>query len=531
MKKLRKTLLMIGGLFFSSLLLSGCTANFCEPIDQSHIMYALDYGVTRYYDVNAQNYDEKGNKIDIPADAISVSWNPNVKVSTEISDKYQIYIANTNKTCIEAGIKLPSEYFWAALDYKVAELVATQSGVPLSTWTANDFKLKVCTNPEDPTHNMVPNFDGLLYKYGYNKFYGGGENPGLWSNWSDMCDFIYKATDNADKYAIIGDFKVCQADCPTSDYLKIYMNQMTQGLNQYRSCLATTTGNYGAYGPQELPVEIRGKAWTDWKGLLEFLLIWPIGALIDVLTQGFLGAGVMTGWAQILSIFVVTIIIRTLIAAATFKSTSGNAKMTALQPEITKIQNKYPNAKTNKYDQQRMSQEMSALYKKNKINPLSSLLVLIIQFPVFICVWGAMQGSAYLSTGTFLGLNLSQSISSAIFNAEAWGNGSAVTALVLFILMSVAQIFSMLIPQWMQKKRAKQTAKLGVNPSANQQNKTMKIFTTVMLVMVIIMGFSLASGLGVYWFVGALFGIAQTFIQQAITDRNQKKKKNSKVVN
>ncbi len=97
--------------------------------------------------------------------------------------------------------------------------------------------------------------------------------------------------------------------------------------------------------------------------------------------------------------------------------------------------------------------------------------------------------------------------------------------------MAVSQVFSMLIPQMMQKKRAKQTAKLGVNPSANSQNKTMKIFTVVMCVMIIIMGFSLASGLGVYWFVGALFSIAQTFITQAITDKAQKKHKNAKVVN
>ena len=85
--------------------------------------------------------------------------------------------------------------------------------------------------------------------------------------------------------------------------------------------------------------------------------------------------------------------------AFTIKQSAASAKMNQLQPEIQKIQAKYPNANTNQYDKQRMAQEMQKLYKKHKINPLSSILTMIVQFPVFICVWGAMQGNAYLSSG------------------------------------------------------------------------------------------------------------------------------------
>jgi YidC/Oxa1 family membrane protein insertase len=197
--------------------------------------------------------------------------------------------------------------------------------------------------------------------------------------------------------------------------------------------------------------------------------------------------------------------------------------MTELQPQIAKIQNKYPNANTNQAERARMSQEMSALYKKNGINPLSSLLIMVVQFPIFICVWGALTGSAWLSTGSFLNLNLSDSISSVLFNAANWGNGSAVTALILFILMGLAQVAAMLLPQWIQKRKQKNVAKLGKNPNANSQNRTMKIFTYVMMGMIIIMGFSLASAMGIYWFFGALFSIAQTLITQAIISKRKTK--------
>ena len=152
---------------------------------------------------------------------------------------------------------------------------------------------------------------------------------------------------------------------------------------------------------------------------------------------------------------------------------------------------------------------------------------MIIQFPVFICVWGALSGSAALSTGSFLNLNLSSSISSVLFNASEWNianGGGALTALFLFIFMALAQAVAMLLPQWMQKAKQKKVTKLGKNPARQQQNRNMQIFTWVMLAMIIFMGFSLASGMGVFWLIGALFSVAQTLITQMIMAKKAKKK-------
>jgi YidC/Oxa1 family membrane protein insertase len=175
-----------------------------------------------------------------------------------------------------------------------------------------------------------------------------------------------------------------------------------------------------------------------------------------------------------------------------------------------------------------MAEEMQRLYKKNKINPFASIIVMIVQFPVFICVWGALSGSSALTSGSILGLNLSMGIKDVLFVASNWGpagNYAAVTALFLFLLMAGAQTVSMLLPQWLQKAKAKKVAKLGKNPAAQQQNNRMKWFTYIMLAMIIFMGFSLVSAMGVYWFVGALISIAQTLIMQAINARKEKKKK------
>jgi len=231
------------------------------------------------------------------------------------------------------------------------------------------------------------------------------------------------------------------------------------------------------------------------------------------------------GWAQLLTILLVTLIVRAFMFAVSFKSTIGNARMAELQPQIAKIQAKYPNANTSQAEKARMSDEMNKLYKKNGINPFSSLIVMVFQFPIFICVWGAFTGSAWLSTGQFLGMNFSDSISAILFNASSWANGSAWTALVLFLLMAGSQVLSMLIPQIIQKRKQKNVQKLGKNPAATQQGKTMKIVTYIMMAMVIFMGFSLASAMGVYWFIGALISIAQTLITQKIIARKGSKEK------
>ena len=53
--------------------------------------------------------------------------------------------------------------------------------------------------------------------------------------------------------------------------------------------------------------------------------------------------------------------------------------MTALQPEMAKLQEKYPNANTNNYEKQALAQAQMDLYKKNGVKPMSSIITMFIQ--------------------------------------------------------------------------------------------------------------------------------------------------------
>ena len=133
-----------------------------------------------------------------------------------------------------------------------------------------------------------------------------------------------------------------------------------------------------------------------------------------------------------------------------------------------------------------------------------------------------------LSSGAVLNLRLSDTISTVFFNftGEWYLNSTGWwTALVLFIFMAAAQIVSMLLPQWINKKRLRKVARLTKNPAQDKNTKTMKWVMYGMMVFTIIMGFFLPSAMAVYWFIGALISMVQTAITQAVIAKQDKKKK------
>ena len=489
----------------AAILLSGCTASFCSKDDKAHILYAFDYGVSDYYDgQDATLTDERKTEL-----GLEKVWegNENVYFATVLPTSTSSGLGRTISDAVKSYIKVPSNTYFKAMDRLVLEKALKANNI-------TDFSTVTYAQTIDALDNN-----------GYLKFAGEGDNK-LWNNFDVLNqDLRGLANDPASGLTI--------DDLPTNDWLTLYRKDMTSLTNGYRSCLAISEGDYGYYGyanglhyrdADKVPVTIQAKDWGyAWKkGFLEGLLVFPVGWLTETFISGM--KAMPQGMPQLLAILFVTIIVRSLVLLITFKSQSGSAKMQALQPEITKIQNKYPNANKNTYEKQQMAAEMQKLYKKNKINPLGPLLSMVVQFPIFICVYSAFQGCASLSTGAFCNLHFSDSISGVLFNGANWVNGSAVAALVLFLLMAGAQVTSMLLPQWIQKKKRKSVASLGKNPAQNEQQSKMKMFTYIMMAMIIFMGFTLPSAMGVYWFVGALFTICQTLIFEAVNNRKSKKK-------
>ncbi len=106
---------------------------------------------------------------------------------------------------------------------------------------------------------------------------------------------------------------------------------------------------------------------------LEDLMSWALIHLHD-----------LTGsWSW--SIVALTIIVRMLLVPLTVRQIHSMQNLQAHAPEMKAIQQKY------KHDKQRMNQEMMAFYRENQINPASSCLPILAQFPVFISLFFVLR--------------------------------------------------------------------------------------------------------------------------------------------
>ena len=90
------------------------------------------------------------------------------------------------------------------------------------------------------------------------------------------------------------------------------------------------------------------------------------------------------GW----SIVVFTLLLRIVLFPFDYKSRVSMRKTTKLQPQLAALQKKYAN------DKEKLNRKMSELYKKEKINPLSSCLPMLLTLPILFAMWTARRSIA-----------------------------------------------------------------------------------------------------------------------------------------
>jgi len=178
----------------------------------------------------------------------------------------------------------------------------------------------------------------------------------------------------------------------------------------------------------------------------------------------------------------------------TKSSTQSMKRMQEIQPLLTKLREKY------KDDQQRQSQEMMALYKKHKINPLGGCLPLVVQMPVFWALFTILRKTIELRQAQFV-----------------WWMNDLSQPDVLFHLPFKLPIlgdhfcvlpFLMAGSMWWQSKISSPTTPKGDGGAMGQQ---MKMMGTLMPVMMFVFFYNSPSGLVLYWFVNTILTAAQTW--------------------
>ena len=98
-----------------------------------------------------------------------------------------------------------------------------------------------------------------------------------------------------------------------------------------------------------------------------------------------------------IAILIVTVLIKAAFFPLANKSYASMAKMKAVQPQMTALRERYPD------DKAKQQQELMALYKKEKINPVAGCLPIAIQIPVFFSLYKVLFVTIEMRHAPFFG--------------------------------------------------------------------------------------------------------------------------------
>ena len=214
-----------------------------------------------------------------------------------------------------------------------------------------------------------------------------------------------------------------------------------------------------------------------WLWIISVAIFWVMKYIYNIIGNW--------GWA----IVITTLLIKLIFYKFSEKSYRSMAKMRKLMPRMKVIKERYGD------DKQKMSQATMELYKKEKINPVSGCLPMIIQIPFFIALYWVLIESVELRHTPFI----------------FWIHD--LSAKDPFYILPILMGISMFIQQ-----------KLNPPPPDPTQAKMMMLLPVVFTAMFL----NFPAGLVLYWLVNNIAsGLQQWFIMYRV-EKEGKKSKSSK---
>jgi YidC/Oxa1 family membrane protein insertase len=208
-----------------------------------------------------------------------------------------------------------------------------------------------------------------------------------------------------------------------------------------------------------------------------------------------------------LSILVFTVLIRALTFPLTYQQQKATKKLTELQQSDSwkKTQEKYAK------DKEKLAQEQMKLYQEAGVNPFGSCLPTLIQFPILIGLYRAINSA--MAASPLQLFDLSQHIYSFLPNVSRlipldnhflWLNlGLPDPYLILPILVAVTT--------WLQSKVM--TPAASADPNAAQMSQTMAITMPLMFGYI---SLQFPAGLSIYFIIANIVGVVQYAITTPI---------------
>ena len=194
-----------------------------------------------------------------------------------------------------------------------------------------------------------------------------------------------------------------------------------------------------------------------------------------------------------LSVILLTLLVRAAMLPLYAKQIKNSAAMSEMQPKIQEIQRKYAR------DRELMNEKLQEFYSKNKVNPMSGCLPLLIQMPIIMGIFQLLRYPLnYMTDAAMI---------SAVHESFLWiSDLSQPDNWILPLLAGITTYF---------------TYVASSSTMGGDQAGMMNAMKYVFPIMIFAWGRTYPAGLALYWGVGNLFTILQTFIlnKQRTRDR------------
>ena len=197
----------------------------------------------------------------------------------------------------------------------------------------------------------------------------------------------------------------------------------------------------------------------------------------------------------------IIIIFAFLIKAVTYPlsmaSTKSMKKMSALQPLMKEIQEKY------KDNPAKLQSELGRIYKEAGVNPLGGCLPTVLQMPLLFAMFYVFRSSIQLRQHGFLwakDLSVPDSILDFGFKLPLYGDHIAVFPILMAVTVFIQQ---------------------KITPTA-QTNEQMKIMTWMFPAMMLLFFNNMPAGLGLYYLMFNIFSVAQQYYINSTTTPEEK---------
>lgn len=221
---------------------------------------------------------------------------------------------------------------------------------------------------------------------------------------------------------------------------------------------------------------------------------------------------IMPGHDMGLAIIAITIIIRLILHPFSISAFRSQRAIQKLQPMLRELKEKH------KGDQQAFGQASMQLYKDNKVNPAASCLPLLLQLPILLALYWVLRDgmNAINASELYSFIPHPENVSAIAFgfldlHKSSW---------VLAILAGAAQFWQAKMlqtpPPAVKTEGAKDEAMMAM------MNKQMLYLMPALTVFI---GWTLPSGLTIYWFVATVLTIAQQWFIFRKLDRDEARAK------